>query len=44
MYAQKSILTINKIIDEDILVIKLKANFSNNSPSEQMFKTAHIYH
>ena len=29
-------------IDVDIFVIKLKANFLNNSPNEGMFKTANI--
>ena len=29
-------------MDEAILVIKLKANFLNNSPNEGMFRTANI--
>ena len=37
-----SIFTINEFIDVDILVIKLKANFLNNSPNEGKFKTANI--
>ena len=30
------------MIDVDILVIKLKANFLNNFPNDGMFKTANI--
>ena len=36
------IFTINEFIDEAILVIRLKANFLNNSPNEGMFRTANI--
>ena len=32
----------NTIIDEDILDIKLKANFLSNSPNDGMFNTANI--
>ena len=34
--------TINEFIDEDILVIKLKADFHNNSLNEVMFKITNI--
>ena len=37
-----SIFTINEFIDEAILVIRLEANFLNNSPNEGMFRTASI--
>ena len=36
------IFTINELIDEAILVIKLKANFLNNFPKEGIFRTANI--
>ena len=34
--------TMNTLIDEDILDIKLKANFLSNFPNDGMFKTAHF--
>ena len=32
----------NTLLDEDILDMKLKANFLSNSPNDGMFKTANI--
>ena len=36
------IFTMNTLIDEDILDIKLNANFLSNSPNDGMFNTANI--